>query len=150
MPPRVPRSHPLVSRRTNHTQPNQFVSTHLSLGQEGEKRAQQYLEEKGYRIEGRNVRAGGVEIDLIARRRRAIVFIEVKTRRSRLFGPPEMAVDKKKRRRLAQGARAWLAKNGTGVSEGRFDVIAWEVESVKGGQDVWHCRHFEDAFYEEE
>ena len=138
----------LVLRRTNSTRPNPSASNPLLLGQEGERRAQQYLREKGYRIEGRNVRAGGVEIDLIARQRRIVVFIEVKTRRSRLFGSPEMAIDKKKRNRLAKGAHAWLAEYGKGFSEGRFDVIAWEVESMQGREDIWHCQHFEGAFDE--
>jgi len=108
-------------------------------------RAALYLETKGYRIEGRNVRAGGVEMDLIARRGGLVVFIEVKTRRTRLFGPPEMAVDTAKRRRLVRGAQVWLNENGRGVAGARFDVIGWQVESTSTGE-MWHLRHLEAAF----
>ncbi|NRA97839.1 MAG: YraN family protein [Planctomycetes bacterium] len=121
----------------------------MALGAEGETRAALYLEKKGYRIEDRNVRAGGVEMDLVARRRRLVVFIEVKTRRTRRFGPPEMAVDAAKRRRLVRGAHAWLSQNGRGVARARFDVISWQVESTSNG-DIWHLRHLEGAFEADE
>ncbi len=74
---------------------------HLALGAEGEARAAAHLRRRGYRIVARNVHAGGVEIDLIARRGSLFVFVEVKTRRSRSLGPPEQAVDARKRARLA-------------------------------------------------
>ncbi|MBW2714474.1 MAG: YraN family protein, partial [Deltaproteobacteria bacterium] len=51
------------------------------LGAEGERRAADHLAARGYRIIARNVRAGGVEMDLIARRGPLVVFVEVKTRR---------------------------------------------------------------------
>ena len=116
------------------------------LGQEGEKRAALYLKRKGYRIEDQNVRIGGVEIDLVARRGRTVVFVEVKTRRSRRFGPAELAVDARKQSRLIRGAVAWLATKGRGVAQARFDVIAWEVGRASTNPDHWKCRHLEGAF----
>ena len=79
---------------------------HLALGAAGEERAAAHLRRRGYRIVARNVRAGGVEIDVIARRGGTIVFVEVKTRRGRRLGPPEQAVDARKRARLVRGAAA--------------------------------------------
>ena len=67
-----------------------------SLGALGEARAAEHLERRGYRIVGRNVRAGGVELDLIARRGLWLVFAEVKARRTLRFGAPEAAVDARK------------------------------------------------------
>jgi len=112
------------------------------LAAEGEARAAAHLERAGYRIAARNVRAGGVEIDVIAVRRGLVVFAEVKTRRGHRFGAPEEAVDAAKRARLVRGARAWLREHATRRERARFDVIAWEV-SPRG---EWSLRHLEAAF----
>ena len=87
-----------------------------------------------------------MEIDLIARHGAMVIFIEVKTRRSRQFGPPELAVDARKQRKLVQGALAWLGEKGRGVSLARFDVIAWQVDSTSRTSEAWECRHIEGAF----
>ena len=60
--------------------------SHLVFGAEGEARAARFLARRGYRILARNVRAGGVEIDLVAARGALLAFVEVKTRRTRDFG----------------------------------------------------------------
>ncbi len=124
----------------------QTAASPLSLGAEGETRAARYLRRRGYRIVGRNVRAGGVELDLIARRGRQLIFVEVKTRRSLFFGPPELAVDGAKRARLVAGANAWLHEYGRDAASARFDVIAWEVTTRPGGGTRWSCRHIVSAF----
>ena len=111
------------------------------LGTAGEARAAAHLTRRGYRILARNVRAGGVEIDLVACRARMVVFVEVKTRSSRSFGAPELAVDPRKCARLVRGARAWLRENRTAARRVRFDVIACELD---GGS--WRIRHLEGAF----
>jgi putative endonuclease len=114
----------------------------LALGRAGESRAAAHLEGRGYRILARNVRAGGVELDLVARRGATLVFVEVKTRRARRFGLPEEAVDARKQARLVRGARAWLHGNDTRAQRVRFDVVACEV--TEGGE--WRVRHLEGAF----
>ena len=116
-----------------------------ALGREGERRAARYLEARGYRILARNPRAGGVELDLVARRGRTVVFVEVKTRRGRGAGLPEEAVDAHKRARLVRGAAAWLRAYGGRFRAVRFDVIACEA-SARG----WHIRHVEAAFRADE
>jgi putative endonuclease len=113
-----------------------------TLGAQGEALAAAHLEREGYRIVGRNVRAGGVELDLIAARGRLRVFVEVKTRRSRRLGLPEEAVDAHKRERLVRGAAAWMREQGVRGGRVRFDVIAVEP-SVRGG---WALRHLPGAF----
>jgi putative endonuclease len=119
-----------------------MTAEHLSLGAEGEDRAAAHLRRRGYRIVERNVRAGGVEIDLIARRGRLLAFVEVKTRRSRAQGPPELAVDARKQARLVRGAAAWLHAHPRHAGEVRFDVIACE----RDGDGEWRLRHVEAAF----
>lgn len=113
-----------------------------ALGAEGERRACEWLVARGWRIAGRNVRAGGVELDLIATRGRTVAFVEVKTRRHRGAGLPEDAVDARKRERLVRGAAAWLAAYGRPGWRARFDVIAVEPDDAGG----WRVRHLEGAF----
>ena len=117
-------------------------SERRNLGQEGERLAAEHLEREGYRIVGRNVRAGGVELDLIASRGRLRVFVEVKTRRSRRHGGAEAAVDRAKQVRIARGAAAWLREHPTRGLRARFDVIA--VEPGPDGQLA--IRHWRAAF----
>ena len=79
---------------------------------------------------------------MIARRGPVVVFVEVKTRRSRALGPPELAVDAHKRARLIRGAVAWLSAQPRATAQVRFDVIACEARP--GGD--FRIRHIEDAF----
>jgi putative endonuclease len=119
-----------------------MTSQHLALGAEGEARAADHLRRRGYRIVARNVRAGGVEIDLIARRGRTVAFVEVKTRRSHRAGGGEEAVDGRKQARLVRGAAAWLRDNPQFGARVRFDVIV--CEAARGGD--WRLRHLPGAF----
>jgi putative endonuclease len=77
-----------------------------------------------YRILGRNVWAGGHEIDVIARRGRRLVFCEVKSKGGRRFGDPLEMVTAEKQRRLQRAAEAWLAGHPEHRSLAvRFDVV---------------------------
>ena len=113
-----------------------------TLGALGEALAARHLEAAGYRIVGRNVRAGGVEIDLIAARGRLRVFVEVKARRGRRHGPPEEAVGPHKRARIVRGARAWLREQPQRGLRVRFDVVCLEPDEA----GVMRLRHWPGAF----
>jgi len=113
-----------------------------ALGDAGEARAAAHLERRGFRILARNTRAGGVEIDVIAERAGLLIFVEVKTRRSRAHGPPEAAVDRHKQARLVRGARAWLREAPRRYRRVRFDVICCEPD----GAENWTLTHWEGAF----
>lgn len=63
-----------------------------SKGMEGENLAAQFLEERGYAILERNDRFDRGKIDLIAKHRQQLVFIEVKARHSQQYGSPEESV----------------------------------------------------------
>jgi putative endonuclease len=80
-------------------------------GRAAERRVAWHYRLRGYRILARNVRAGGVELDLIVRRGRRLVFCEVKLKEGPRFGDPLEAVDDWKRERLRRGAQAWLVAN---------------------------------------
>jgi putative endonuclease len=112
------------------------------LGSEGEDRAAAHLEKRGYRILERNVRAGGVEIDLVVRRGRLVVFVEVKARRGHGFGGALGAVDHRKRARLVAGAHAWLREHRHAFTRARFDVVACQVDA----DGAWQIHHVEGAF----
>jgi len=113
-----------------------------ALGAFGETKAARYLKKRGYRILARNERNGGVEIDIVASRRDTLVFVEVKTRRSRSMGAPALAVDYRKRAQIVRGALAWLRKRGSHGHGIRFDVIGCEPDTTGG----WKITHIEGAF----
>jgi len=86
-------------------------ATARSRGCGAERRVAWHYRLRGYRILARNVRAGGVELALIVRRGRRLVFCEVKLKEGPGYGDPLEAVDKWKRERLRRGAQAWLLTN---------------------------------------
>jgi putative endonuclease len=96
----------------------------LPLGRRGERAAEKYLKRNGYRIVARNFRASGAEIDLVAMDGETLVFVEVKTRRSRAAGAPEEAVDERKQLRMRRAAEAFSVQYRTGERELRFDIVA--------------------------
>lgn len=115
------------------------------LGDLGESRAASFLARRGYRIDARNVRYDGVEIDLIVRRGATVVFVEVKTRRSTRYGAPELAVDRRKQARMVRAASAWLHQHRGVARKIRFDVVACTVEQ-NCGRERWKIDHWIDAF----
>lgn len=94
----------------------------------GERRALDHYRLRGYRLLGANVRAGGYELDLVLRRGRTILFVEVKERASDGFGGALGAVDREKRRRVRHAAAAWLHAH---PETAQLDV-ALEVAAVRG------------------
>ena len=91
----------------------------------GERIAARHYRLRGYRILGANVRSGGYELDLIARRGRRLVFVEVQERARDLFGGGIGAVNAEKRRRVRRAAASWLqAHPETAALEIRFEVAA--------------------------
>lgn len=116
----------------------------------GETIAADRLRRAGYRILGRNVRFGPErEIDLVARSPRsdgppALVFVEVKTRRTEDLGRPFTAVDASKRRALARAAALYLRKLPRKPALVRFDVV--EVVGTPASSSPPTVRHIPNAF----
>lgn len=96
----------------------------FSLGERGEVLAWGFLERAGYRILERNYRCSIGEIDLVAEKDEALVFVEVKTRSSHRFGPPEESVTPAKQRKLARLAECYLQAKKIAPRRIRFDVLA--------------------------
>jgi len=103
------------------------------LGKLGEAYAAVYLEQLGYRLAaanftlpvGRTLRGAVVnaEIDLVAYDQNTLCFIEVKTRSSDWFAPPQVNIDLRKQRQLGRAARAYRHLFDLEDSPYRFDVV---------------------------
>jgi putative endonuclease len=109
-------------------------------GKMGEELAAKFLANKGFQIVCQNYVSSKVEIDIIARKDKLLVFVEVKTRFNALV-QPEMAVDYTKQKHIARAASSYLSKHQI-VDPIRFDIIA--INFFNGKVDI---AHFEDAFY---
>lgn len=103
-----------------------------SVGQEQESRTAAALERSGYQIVRRNYRCRAGEIDLIARHRGYLVFVEVKYRKNGKKGQPEEAVNLRKQRQISKVAAWYLAEQGLDMyTPCRFDVAAVSPETIR-------------------
>lgn len=93
------------------------------LGKIGEDKAVKFLKRKGYKIEKRNFKTKLGEADVIAFDGETVVFVEVKTRSSNVFGSPAEAVTFEKQRKYFLIASEYLQKFGLLDKACRFDVI---------------------------
>ena len=111
---------PAAPRQKPEARPDKVVAFRLGLS--AESRAAAYLVAKGYRILARRWKCPPGEIDIIARRRHLLVFVEVKAR-GRLDDAAE-SVTPRQRARIAGAAEAWLALNqNVRFSDARFDAV---------------------------
>ncbi len=103
-------------RRWNHDR---------ASGRRGEDLAHRFLRRQGYVIVARNyrTRSGSGEIDLIGWDGEALAFVEVKTRASEEFGPPDRAVDQQKRARVILASRDYARRAGIDWRKARFDLV---------------------------
>ena len=113
------------------------------LGRFGEERAARYLRLHGYRIVETNYSCRLGEIDLIARKGRYLVFVEVKLRKSGDFAAAREFVTRGKQQRILSTASVYLAQNETELQP-RFDVI--EIYAPQGETGKITINHIEDAF----
>lgn len=93
------------------------------LGGRGEELAAAALKKQGYKIIERNYVTPLGEIDLIAKQKGLLVFIEVKTRQSERFGTPAEAVHPAKQAKLRRLADYYLKQKRLGEMPVRFDVV---------------------------
>ena len=94
----------------------------------GEKLARDFLKKRGYRIWETNYRCPEGEIDIIARDRDYLVFIEVRTKRSTEFGTPEESITPAKMHRLAAVTSHYRQTHSNLPSSWRIDVVAVELD----------------------
>ena len=106
------------------------MATHLDIGKEGEKLAEAYLADRGYRILHRNWRYGKYEIDLITTKNEKLHFFEVKFRSCNTIAKPEEAVNKKKIKSLLQAIDQYLYLNPQ-HTDFRLDILSIIQHSEK-------------------
>jgi putative endonuclease len=105
-------------------------SSTWALGAEAERRVRLHYLLRGYRVLAANARAGGNELDIVVRRGRRLVFVEVKARSGERFGDPLEAVGPEKARRLRRAAEGFLARNPELLEL----QISFEVAAVRKGR----------------
>lgn len=118
------------------------MAKHLETGRLGEEIALRLLEDKGYIIHERNWTYRHKEVDLIVQDGNDIVFVEVKTRRSNLYGSALQAVDERKRANMIAAANSYIKQKGIHLAA-RFDIIAIEVHP----DGRYAIEHIPNAFY---
>ena len=113
------------------------------LGKRGEDLALRFLKRNGYKIIERNYVCKMGEMDIIAQEKDTLVFVEVKTRTSMDFGPPQLAVNPTKQMQLSKVALNFLKEKRLEDVKARFDVIAIvlrptgeEIELIRDAFDL--------------
>lgn len=113
----------------------------LTLGQQAELWACQYLEQQGLALITKNYHCRRGEIDLIMRDEKALVFIEVRYRKSARFGSALESVNYKKQQKLIITAEHYILQSKQSYSQYRFDVVA-----ITPKQDNNEVTWVKDAF----
>ncbi|GAB3559721.1 YraN family protein [Spirosoma fluminis] len=116
------------------------MAQHNETGRQGEDHAVRYLQDNGYEIVARNYRHQHAEIDLIARKGKLLVFVEVKTRTNLSFGNPEEFVSYTKAKLVMRAAEHYVFANNW-LFDLRFDIIAITMR-----HNEFRVKHIEDAF----
>ena len=121
----------------------------MDIGRTGEKAAAKFLRSNGYKIVAKNDHQSHKEIDIIAKNKECIAFVEVKTRSVdpdlySEYGSPASAVTYTKQKHLIEGARSYLYKNPPDLQV-RMDVI--EIYLDKNTKKVLKINHIENAYY---
>lgn len=113
------------------------------IGSIGEKLAANYIKKKGYNILDCNYRTKLGELDIVAKKQDIIVFIEVKTRTSSVYGMPSEAVNYKKQQTIQKLSQQYILyqKLNKNCFSYRFDVIEVKLIGKK-----YKIDHIENAF----
>lgn len=97
----------------------------VKIGSAGEDLAKRYLQKNGYEILDTNVKFSRYcEIDIIAKIKTTLVFVEVKTRKTDRFGAPAEAITKTKYQNIKNGIYFYLQNNNVKYNQYRIDVIS--------------------------
>ena len=108
--------------------PNSRPMKRRDVGILGEKLARDFLKKRGYRICETNYRCPEGEIDIVARHKDSLVFIEVRTKKSLRFGSPEESITLTKMERLRALAAHYQQTHNNVPPSWRIDVVAVEID----------------------
>jgi putative endonuclease len=101
-----------------------MLNRRQQFGKESESLAVRYLKKNGYKILEQNYRNKIGEIDIIAKEKGTLVFVEVKARKTHGFGNPKWAVTPKKQRKISMVALYYLKTTKQTHAKARFDVVS--------------------------
>jgi len=118
-----------------------MLNQRQQFGKDSESIAVTHLIKSGYKILERNFRTKLGEIDIIAKDRDTLVFVEVKAKRSVRFGDPKEAVTPKKQRKISKVALYYLKATNQIHVKARFDVVA-----IRSIQDNLRVEIVKNAF----
>ncbi|GMQ79851.1 MAG: YraN family protein [Thermodesulfobacteriota bacterium] len=111
-----------------------MLNKRQQFGKESESLAVRYLKKNGYKILEQNYRNKLGEIDIIAKEKGSLVFVEVKAGRTHFFGNPKWAVTPKKQRKISMVALYYLKATKQTHVKARFDVVA--LSSAKDNPQI--------------
>ena len=118
-----------------------------ATGQLGERLAQDFLKERGYQIVETNYRSPDGEVDIIVSQKGVLVFVEVRTKSSHMFGTPEESVNRRKKQKLIAVSQHYLQNHEPQPPSWRIDFVAVELDN-RGKLN--RIEHFEDAVGDEQ
>jgi len=110
----------------------------LKLGKWGEQQAVRFLKKKGCKILERNFSCPPGEVDIIARIKDVLLFVEVKTRRSADYLSPRFSVTRRKQLRIIRTAQYYLKRNRLSGQNCRFDVLEVTAGEGKRPEKIEH------------
>ena len=116
------------------------------LGDRGEDIACDFLKRRGFRIIERNFRGVGGEVDIVAKRKGEIHFVEVKTRRSDQHGSPLESITRWKRYRIKKAAKLWLVKSRYSFKYDNVPPCYFSVIGIDMAEGYPNIEFIEDAF----
>ena len=99
----------------------------IDTGKLGEKLARDFLKKRGYSVIETNYRCPQGEIDIVARHKDTLAFVEVRTKRSLEFGSPEESITSAKKERMRAAAASYLQMHSNLPQLWRIDVVAIEL-----------------------
>ena len=123
-----------------------MTQARITLGKHGEDLACRELERRGYSIVARRFRVRSGELDIVARDRGTLVFVEVKARASRAFGDAAEAVTPLKQLRMTRLASEYLTRHHLHDCPCRFDVVAVQFDSDPARADAAEIVVIQNAF----
>ena len=103
-----------------------MTNRRAELGRRGEEFAAKKLKSKGYKILETNYRTRSGEIDIVAEKKKTLVFVEVRTKASTAYGTPEQSISATKQSHMAATAYEYLQANNAEDRDWRIDFVAVE------------------------
>jgi putative endonuclease len=118
--------------RKKHNRAKQMSTSRKSTGDAGERIAVEFLINRGYTILGNNYHCQYGEVDIIAKHKGCLVFVEVRTKKSLAFGTPEESITQAKKAKLILTSQTYMQEHDDLPDNWRIDVVAIEMNKAGG------------------